>query len=476
MRSNIVKSGEDAALIINAPAKKIYLAVLAAAGAAVLGLMPLGGLCPVLIVLSGLALGILIISLFAYDDFNFLFVFYSIGFLLRIFLSLLFYAASFVFYNEARPGYFFANDGWLCSMQGWQICKFVQRGIQITSETFLNNPNIYTVGNKVLSGNITNYDFFASRVYSITGYSPLSLFFISSIAGSIAALFIYFIAKRLFSKNVARISALFVFFWPSFILWSTQNLKESMIMMLAGMLLASIVYMRRYFNLVFLISSFLSAGLLYAVSMPFFVIVVCTVLLSLAFLYMDYFFKNRFVTLAAVFFLLAALGFYFKGSVVSLLSTKDTYGISTFKSIFDFIGFHHAVRAEGSLQFLAGFDISSPGRLLLYTPLGLLFVLFSPFPWQLGSVAQIMAFPETILYYFMLPVSVKGLIFAYKKRFNSSAMLFFVIVAIVAFLAVLEANSGTMFRHRSIAFYFLFVFTAVGLTLEKVKFGTVYKC
>src|SRR3990167_4789916 len=130
----------------------------------------------------------MISALFVPEDFNFLTGLYSMGLILRALLSFSFYIFSFAFSNICKPGFFFMNDGWAYSEQGWQIYRFAERGIKITAEAFMSNPNMK---GHILSGNITSYDFFASHVYSLTGYSPLSLFFISSVAGSLAALFIY---------------------------------------------------------------------------------------------------------------------------------------------------------------------------------------------------------------------------------------------------------------------------------------------
>ena len=158
-------------------------------GVLVSNIIPMPVLSPILIILFGLMLGILIIFIFAHEDFNFLLNIFLIGLLIRIFLSFLFYLSSFIFRSSQKSrGFLFSNDGWLYSEQGWQISRFAERGIRIPMKEYLSNPNM-----PVLSGNVTGYDYFTSYIYSITGYSPVSLFFISSVVGSLAALFVYLI-------------------------------------------------------------------------------------------------------------------------------------------------------------------------------------------------------------------------------------------------------------------------------------------
>lgn len=430
-------------------------------GALFLNYVPMSVLSPILILLLGVFSAILIISIFAPEDFKFLFGFYLLGFVVRIFLSFLFYIVSFTIKSNYSPGFLFPNDGYTYSLQGWEIFKFAERGIKLTMENYLSNPNAL-----IASGNITTYDFFASFVYSITGYSPLSLFFISSLAGSTAALFIYLITKDLFSQRVARISALFAFFWPSFILWSTQNLKEPMIAMFIFILLWSLFYAYKHLAPGVLLLSIISVLVLSKIGVPYLVVIVSMTFFAGLFLFINYLFKNKLISLAIIFFLCVVSVIVLKDKVLPFIFEKSGYNMNQ-ESIWEFLNYHRNVRAYGRLQFLRGIDVSSAGKAMVFAPLGLLFAIFAPFPWQLGSVMQIMAVPETILFYILIPFTVKGVVFSYRKRFNQSFLFLSIIVGLFLFLALVEGNSGTLFRHRSIAFYLVFIFTAVGISIKK---------
>jgi len=107
--------------------KDRYLPFLVMGGIAlILNTIPMHGLSPILIMLFGIILGILLITLFAPEDFNFLLHVYLIGFILRIFLSFLFYIASFAVKNQYNDGFLFINDGWAYSHQGWRIHQFAE--------------------------------------------------------------------------------------------------------------------------------------------------------------------------------------------------------------------------------------------------------------------------------------------------------------------------------------------------------------
>ena len=434
------------------------------AGIIFINIVPFSISSPILLLLFGVMLGLLIIAIFVPEDFNFLFGFYLIGFGIRAFLSFLSYNVSFFLKGNYSPGFILPNDAWSYSQQGWQIARFLERGIRVTRETFGSDPNMYVWGR---SGNITEYDFFSSFIYSITGYSPLSLFFISGLAGSLAALFVYLIAKELFSKNVARISSLFAFFWPSFILWSTQNLKDPVIAMFVCILLWTIFYVHRHASIGFLLLSFISAWVLSKIGLVYLVIAVSMILCTGLFLFMKYLFRNKFIVMLIVCFMISGASFLFLKPLLSYISEHSVYDILSRGGMFEFLDYRRSGSAYGRLVFFKEADISSPGKAAVFAPFGFLYAFFAPFPWQLGSISQIIVVPETLLFYILFPFTLKGVIFAYRKRFNQSMLLLSIIIGIISFLAIAEGNVGTLFRHRSIPFYLLFIFTAAGISLKR---------
>lgn len=286
-------------------------------------------------------------------------------------------------------------------------------------------------------------------------------------AGALAGVFIYLIAKELFPKRVARIASLFAFFWPSFIMWSTQHLKEPMITMLFCIIIWSVLYMFRRPYPGFLLLTFMSAWALFEISVPFFIITFGMMFFAALFLFMDYLFRNKFINILILVLVSIAAFFLLKDRIFGWMFESGFHDVKSYGSIFKYLNFSRNVRAVGRLQFLKSVDISSFGGAVTFVPFGLLFALFAPFPWQIGSLSQIIAVPETIFFYMMFPFTLKGIIFGYKKRLNQSMMLLSIIIGMLAFLALVDANSGTLFRHRCMAFHLLFIFTAVGISLER---------
>ena len=163
---------------------------------------------------------------------------------------------------------------------------------------------------------------------------------------------------------------------------------------------------------------------------------------------------------------MAGVSFVAISLLIKWLAANNIYMARGFNSILELLNYHRMVRAYGNLKFFSNVNISSIGMAIAFAPVGFLYAIFAPFPWQLGSAMQIMAVPETIVFYILFPFTVKGIIMGYKKKFAQTALFLSIIVATLGFLGLVEGNAGTIFRHRAIAFYLLFIFTAVGITAK----------
>jgi 4-amino-4-deoxy-L-arabinose transferase-like glycosyltransferase len=93
---------------------------------------------------------------------------------------------------------------------------------------------------------------------------------------------------------------------------------------------------------------------------------------------------------------------------------------------------------------------------------GMFYVLFSPFPWEIGSKLQLMAYPQTVLWYFMLPFIIFGFFIGYKKKRLRSLIIFLYCFLMFSVLAFVEGNIGGLFRHKDMATPFALIFFAAG--------------
>src|SRR5205085_11239601 len=114
-------------------------------------------------------------------------------------------------------------------------------------------------------------------------------------------------------------------------------------------------------------------------------------------------------------------------------------------------------------------DVSTASGALSILPIGMLYLLFAPFPWQLASLRQSITLPEMIVWWASIPMLVLGLWFTIKYRLRqTSPILIFSSMLTLAY-SLFQGNIGTAYRQRSQLLIFYFIFVAVGIVLLREK-------
>src|SRR5205085_10598319 len=114
-------------------------------------------------------------------------------------------------------------------------------------------------------------------------------------------------------------------------------------------------------------------------------------------------------------------------------------------------------------------DVSTASGALSILPIGMLYLLFAPFPWQLANLRQSITLPEMIVWWASFPLLVLGLWFTIKYRLRQSSPILIFISMLTLAYSVFQGNVGTAYRQRSQLLVFYFIFVAVGFVLLKEK-------
>ncbi len=112
------------------------------------------------------------------------------------------------------------------------------------------------------------------------------------------------------------------------------------------------------------------------------------------------------------------------------------------------------VRRAGSAReaqsgYLQEASVASPEEALQYFPLGLLYFLTVPFPWQLGAVRQNLIIPENAFWLGLYPLILVGISRALKSNRPGTVFLLLMTGGMCVVYALLAANVGTAYRMRS---------------------------
>jgi hypothetical protein len=305
--------------------------------------------------------------------------------------------------------------------------------------------------------------YLVAGIYGIIGRNMLAIQFLNAVLGAATAVIIFLCAQEVFGNTrVSRLAAIAVAFYPSLVLWSSQGLKDAPIVFLLALSILATLKLGQKFNTKYLVV--LIASLFGLLSLRFYVFYMILVAIGGAFL----------IGMRAV----TATSFVRQFLIIIALGLSLTYlGVTRYANVqmeqFGNLEQLQRSRSDASKRADSGFqkdvDVSTTEGALSTIPLGLLYLLFAPFPWQLASLRQSITLPEMIVWWASFPMLVLGFWFSVKYRLRQiSPILVFSIMLSLAY-SVFQGNVGTAYRQRAQLLVFYFIFVAVGYVLMQEK-------
>jgi len=254
--------------------------------------------------------------------------------------------------------------------------------------------------------------YLVAAIYGVTGRNMLAVQFFNAVIGATTAPVIFLCARHIFQNlRVARLATLFVAFFPSLVLWSSQGLKDGpIIFLLAVSMLATLKLGERlstkYFTLLVLALTYL--GVL-------------------------------------------------RGAGAQLESYGNLQAVQTARSD----------QAQTTSGFSQDVDVSTTFGAMSAIPVGLIYLLFAPFPWQLANLRQSITLPEMLVWWGSFPLLVMGVWFTVKYRLRQALPILIFTSMLTLAYSIFQGNVGTAYRQRAQILVFYFIFVAVGAVLVK---------
>jgi len=416
---------------------------------------------PLLILFSGALLGGLFIAIFVREEERrFVFEILLTALLARILFIIPFFILSYAGV-AGRPGFYFMNDGYAYSANGWQISELWRNGLPLDSSILFVTQTNTPPG---------PFDFWNAFIYFWGGNNPLCLFFINACIGVGSALFVYLFTRKFYGYHAARFAICLSAFWPSLMFWSTQNLRDPAINMSIFLFVWSAIELRRRFNPGFLIMALSSS---FVVMQFRFQVLPILVAVTFLWIFSETLLWRKMKLLSLVFLVL--LIFIVAPYVLAL---KDLFNekmalvsIRLFQipevSLLRWVHYLRDVRAEGTSAFLTNIQLLDIGDVVLFLPLLILYVLFAPFPWTGGGTFFLMGAIEMSFLYLTVPFIISGCRKALKVERSSTKFTLLLFFSVSLALAVIDSNLGILFRHRSMVLYFILIFLSIGLVRSK---------
>ena len=301
-----------------------------------------------------------------------------------------------------------------------------------------------------------------AAVYAVIGENLYAIQLINASVGAATAIVVYYVAQTLFNNiRVSRLAAFLVAFFPSLILWTSQALKDGLIILaLALAMLATLRLMEK-----------ITVGYVL-------VLTVCLLgLLSLRF----YIFYMMVAAVAGSFFIgmkaINTQGFIQRFMAIAVMGLAFTwFGVLRYAGTqFDRYANLKTIQMSRTDQAAAGsgfgqdVDVSTTEGALTAIPIGLVYLLFAPFPWDMATLRQSITLPEMLVWWAAFPLLVLGLYFGLRHRLRQVAPIVIFTTMLTIAYSVFQGNVGTAYRQRSQLLVFYFIFVAVGAVLLKEK-------
>jgi len=304
--------------------------------------------------------------------------------------------------------------------------------------------------------------YLVAAVYEVVGANMLAVQLVNAAIGAATAIVVYHAAQTLFgNKRVSQVAAILVAFFPSLVLWSSQALKDGLIIMaLALAILATLRLMEKVTATYVVV---LIGCLIALFSLRFYIFyMMCAAVAGSFFLGMKSLsaqgFLQRFVAVGVI-----GLAFTWFGVLQSAGTQFERY--ANLKSIQN----SREDQAAAGSGFMKDVDVGTTEGALTVIPMGLLYLMFAPFPWQFTTLRQTITLPEMLVWWICFPLLVLGLWYSLKHRLRQvSPIIIFTTMLTLAY-SLFQGNVGTAYRQRSQLLVFYFIFVAVGAIIMKER-------
>jgi 4-amino-4-deoxy-L-arabinose transferase-like glycosyltransferase len=305
--------------------------------------------------------------------------------------------------------------------------------------------------------------YLVAAIYALVGRNMLAVQFFNAVLGAATAPVIFLCARQIYQNlRVAKLAALSVAFYPSLVLWSSQGLKDGPIVFLLALSMLATLKLGERMTVKYMVT--LGLALFGILTLRFYIFYMLAAAASGAFLVGMRAQSTQSLARQLAIVLTLGLGFTYFGVVRMAGAQFEQYGNleAVQRSRSDL------VRSANS-GFGGDVDVSTAAGALSAMPLGLAYLLFAPFPWQLVSLRQSITLPEMVAWWAAFPLLLLGIWFTLKHRLRQALPILLFTTMLTLAYSIFQGNVGTAYRQRSQILVFYFIFVAVGAVLLKER-------
>jgi 4-amino-4-deoxy-L-arabinose transferase-like glycosyltransferase len=320
------------------------------------------------------------------------------------------------------------------------------------------------VGSSPLEGQRSNWgmQYFVALLYSVFGRNIFLAQSVVAVFGAATSGLVYFCSRELFqNRRVSRLSALLVAFFPSFILWSGQLLKDGLVIFLIVLSILTVLELQKRFN--YLALGLLIVSLFGILALRFYVFYMVAVSVVGSFI-VGISKTNQGIIQRLAAIVIVGLGLTYFGVLGMVEENVESYG--TLERV-------QVSRASLARTAGSGFgeetDVSTTEGAISAIPIGLAYLMLAPFPWEVSSLRSAITTPEVLVWWAMIPVVLMGAVYTLRSRLRTALPIVIFSIMLTLAYSIFQGNVGTAYRQRTQIQVFLFIFFAVGWVLIKER-------
>jgi hypothetical protein len=305
--------------------------------------------------------------------------------------------------------------------------------------------------------------YLVAGIYSVTGRNMLAVQFFNAVVGAATAPVIFLCARHIFQNlRVAYLTTLLVAFFPSLVLWSSQGLKDGPIIFLLAVSMLATLKLGERFSAKYVVVLLLALYGLF--TLRFYVFYMTLAATGGAFLIGMRAQTTSNIARQVIIVMAMGVAFTYLGVLRGAGAQLEVYG--------DLEAVQRS-RADLATTANSGFaqdvDVSTTTGALSAIPIGLIYLLFAPFPWQLANLRQSITLPEMLVWWVSFPMLVLGAWFTVKYRLRQALPILIFTSMLTLAYSIFQGNVGTAYRQRAQLLVFYFIFVSVGVVLIRER-------
>ena len=377
---------------------------------------------------------------------NFIIRLFFVGLLVRVVVGLIIY----IFQLQE----FFGNDALAYDFRGAALADSWHGWAQEDSE--------YVKRLAETSGAGWGMHYLVAAIYYIGGKNQLAAQAFCWVFGAAIGPAVYICAQRIYKNTkVARVAGILTAFFPAFIIWSSQLMKDGLIIFLLVVVMIAVLQLQEKFRYEWL--AVLVLSMFGIMSLRFYIFYMVAIAVVGSFVIGLSSSPGALLRRTAVLILLGIGLTYF-----GVLRTA-TIEIEQFGSLERVQRSRLDLARSAESGFGSDVDVSTTEGAISALPLGFAYLMFAPFPWQVTNIRQAFALPEVLVWWLMMPFMIVGIIYTIRHRLREAfPVLLFALMLTLAY-SIFQGNVGTAYRQRTQIQVFLFMFVAVGWVLRKER-------